>query len=323
MNAITLLWGPEEYLIDQRIQSFIEEISAESGETPEQVILDGDETGAAELESHLGSPSLFNLNRVIIIKHPVWLESRAKKGKAFTDIEPVLADFARNPIPGLYLILTTTSPPEKNILELFKGWDTSGLVEIKPYKPDQLLTWINREAGHNGIKIEGRAARELANSGRSMYYIANELARLGLSYPGQTITLEHLTGFDPATPDYNVFKLTDALLKKDAPQALSAFSILLLRGEPLPLLLHMIAREFFLLGRVRALEAQGQNRDEIVKQLKQQPFRVDRMLKSAFRSMDEITEVFNLLAEADRDLKSRSQNKNLIFETLIIDLCKI
>lgn len=320
--SATILWGPEEYLIDIKISNILDSMNQHDGDLPEVVKLDGDETEAAVLDEYLAEVPLFAHRRVIIIKRPKWLgEGKTRKGKGLKDIEPVLKSFIENPGEDTHLIITYDNAPADNpVVKQIKNEGT--VEEIQSLNPREIMTWIEKEIEKRGSRIDKGALNILCGSGQSMYSLVNEIERLVLSYPGQVITAEQLFDVTADAPDTNIFKLTEALMKKQCDQALAALNVLLGKGEPVPLIIHMLTREFVLLGKVQALRNQGMSPQEISKKLGQKPFRVDKMVMAASRNEGDLPRIFSLLMDVDRAVKRTGQDERVVLENLMIDVCQ-
>ncbi|NLV16191.1 MAG: DNA polymerase III subunit delta [Syntrophomonadaceae bacterium] len=314
-----MLWGPEDYLIERRVAELVQIMAEQDHNDPEVISLDSTEPQLRELDQLLSEVPLFAFRRMILVRHPVWLEKPKKGGPK--DFERILQGLSERVLDQLHLVLTVNElPNNKKILEAIK---TAGAVEEVPgLNPGQLGKWVNSELEKRGMKINREALNALAKSNRDMYYLLNEIERLALCNPGQTITVQELTGVEQNITDLNIFKLTDALLRKNTKQALKALNLLLDKGEPVTLIIHMISREILFLGKVQALVARGDTSAAIAKYLGKQPFRVDKM-KGSTIAPREMAQIFSRLAQVDFAIKNTSQDNQLLLETLVIDICEM
>jgi DNA polymerase-3 subunit delta len=171
------------------------------------------------------------------------------------------------------------------------------------------------------LKITKAALEQMVNSGRDMYYLYHEMERLALCHPGMTITPEELQVVSDLS-DYHVFKLIDALMNKRLPLALEALALLLAKGEPPALIVHMISREFVLLGKTLALRKQGMTAGQIAQRLKKPPFRIDKMLSSSYRE-DTLMQIFSELVATDLKIKNTSQDERLVLENTLVTICEM
>lgn len=315
---LILLWGPEDYLLEMRLQEIIEELKQIDGYEPEVVSLNTAETKPLELEQYLAEVPLFSHRRVVLMRHPPWLEKPAKSG--VREWEAVIGSFVRSQPHQLHLVLTADKKPgSRGLDELIKK--SGEALEVPGIGPRQLADWIVEELKKSGVKIQREAVEVLVKSGRDMNYLATELERLALCHRGQTVTTADLTGIESDLGSFSVFQLTDALLRKNTRDALQALASLLQKGEPVTLIVHMITRELLLLGKVQALASRGEPSSAIARLLGKQPFRIDKMLRSSMTTED-LKYALKRLAEIDYAVKNTSQDHRLLLETMIVEICE-
>ncbi|MGE5544626.1 MAG: DNA polymerase III subunit delta, partial [Bacillota bacterium] len=172
------------------------------------------------------------------------------------------------------------------------------------------------------VRIDREALDLLVKSGRDMHYLAREIERLSLCHRGQTVTAGDLTGIESDLSGFNVFQLTDALLRKNTREALKALDLLMQKGEPVTLIVHMITRELVLLGKVQALAARGESPSAIARLLGRQSFRVDKMRRSLIKT-GELKQTLAQLAEIDYAVKNTAQDHRILLETMVVETCEM
>ncbi len=284
---------------------------------PEVINLDSSETKVSELDQYLTEVSLFAYRRVVIIKHPVWLEkSRTGERKEY---EAIIKSFAQRSPSQIHLLLTSTKSPSGTIAKVIKK--SGNILEIPNLDARQMSSWITSELRKSGLKIDKNALNQLVKSRRDMNYVAREIERLALCHREQTITLSDLTGIELDLTSFNIFRMTDALLRKNTREALKALALLMEKGEAITLMVHMITRELILLAKVQALSAKGESRAEIARSLGIQSFRIDKMMGSAV-DHKELKKTFDQLAAVDYALKNTAQDEQLLLETMVVEICE-
>ncbi len=305
-------------MLERRFQEIIEELKQHDGYEPEVVSLNTAETKPSELEQYLAEVPLFAHRRVVLMRHPPWLEKSVKSGAR--EWEAVIGSFIRSRPHQLHLVLTADKKPgSRGLDELIRKHGEA--LEVPGVGPRQLADWIVEELKKSGVRIQREAVEVLVKSGRDMNYLATELERLVLCNRGQTVTVGDLTGIESDLGGFNVFQLTDALLRKNTRDALQALATLLHKGEPVTLIVHMITRELVLLGKVQALASRGEPSSAIARLLGKQPFRIDRMLRSPMTTED-LKYALKRLAEIDYAVKNTSQDHRLLLETMIVEICE-
>jgi len=315
---LILLWGPEDYLLERRLKEIVETLKQYDGDEPEVVSLDSGETKPSGLEQYLAEVPLFAHRRVVVMRHPPWLEKSAKS--SIKEWETVIESFARSKPNQLHLVLTADKKPGSRVIDgLVKNHGEA--IEVPGIGPRQLADWITEKLGKSGVKIRQDALEVLVKSGRDMNYLARELERLALCHRGQTVTTDDLTGVETDLGSFSVFQLTDALVRKNTRDALQALDTLLQKGEPVTLIVHMIARELVLLGKVKALLSRGESASTIARLLGKQPFRVDKMVRSPM-TREDLRFALKRLAEIDFAVKNTAQDHRLLLETMIVEICQ-
>jgi DNA polymerase III delta subunit len=186
--------------------------------------------------------------------------------------------------------------------------------------PRRLADWITEELKKTGVKIQREALAVLVKSGRDMNYLARELERLALCHRGQTVTTGDLTGIESDPASFNVFQLTDALLKKNTREALQALASLLHKGEPVTLIVHMITRNWCC-WKGAGSGSPGRTFFHHSTYTRKQRFRVDKMLRSSM-STEDLRYALKRMAEIDYAVKNTSQDHRLLLETMIVEICE-
>lgn len=320
-NRVYYFWGDEAYLIDQSIRDIIAEIQQESGEEPELLLLDGDETSSLGLGEILQSSSLFALNRVVVIKNPAWLSKSSRKAKKAEEIARILEDYLANIPAGQTLIICApehqaTNPVAK---QLAKQVQT---VNVKPLSPKLLGDWIKDKCGQRGLSIEAAAVNLLANSGQDMYYLETLLEKVSLLVHNGSIGPKDLIDELDSRQETSIFKLTDALLNRNLAASLEAFQQLQEQGQAYLLMLHMITGQLLTMTKIKFYQEGGCSFNQIAEMSKQKEFVIRKMLeKSSKFSAQDIRVLFQKLLDLDLSMKSQSKDQRILMETMIVDFC--
>ncbi|UJA20512.1 DNA polymerase III subunit delta [Thermoleophilia bacterium SCSIO 60948] len=165
------------------------------------------------------------------------------------------------------------------------------VIEYPAPKVRDLPRWIAEEARRRGFEVEPEAARILAERlGESTPRLSSELDRLSVwAEPGGTVAGKDVGAMIADTSEEVVWSLSDALVDRDAPRAVSAAERLSEQGEALTPLVYAVAR------RLRdahlaacGLEA-GRSAKELEGSLPMHPYAAKLLLRSVQgRSVDEI-----------------------------------
>ncbi|WP_168190027.1 DNA polymerase III subunit delta [Caloramator sp. E03] len=137
------------------------------------------------------------------------------------------------------------------------------------------------------------------------------------------ITKAHIDAVSYKGIESNIFKLVDAVIKKNADGAISIINNLLFQGENHLIILAMIIRQYRLIYNVKRYLLLKKEQSEIKRILK---IKSDIILKNLIvqsnnMNFDELKRAFDLCLEADCNIKRGRISPNLSLEMLIVNLC--
>lgn len=182
-----------------------------------------------------------------------------------------LLRWLNNPPPDVALLLfmekadaaTQKSP-------WFQQIEKQGLhISIQPVEAGQLVSWLQQRAAAMGLHFTEEALQFLADSVEGNLLAARqELEKLALLFPGQTLNEEQLVASIADSARFDVFALTEAALAAQPDRCVRILSVLKLEGFEAPVVLWALTREIrTLYGVLRGLQ-QGQSYDAIAQQLR-------------------------------------------------------
>jgi len=320
-NEIYYLWGPEDYLLDRKIDSIVESILQRTGEEPEVLWLDADELRPLELGQALEFSPLFALQRVMIIKKPIWLGKANRKSKKIEESLQVLEDYCQSKHEGQVLIITNLDHNPSNSITKFL-LKHAQVINMKSLSPKELEEWCQLELARRGMRMAPAAVSRLAASGQNMYYLLNLIEKLSLLDQGKEIRWTDLAQHLDSKQEISVFKLTDALLNRNTKASLAAFYQLQEQGSHHLLLLHMIIRQYVNLAKIKYYQEKGYPTGKIVEMAGQKEYAVRKLMeKTASFNHQEIRSIFGRLLATDTSFKSESKDPRIIMESLLVGLC--
>ncbi len=317
---VFLLYGAEKYIINEKINEIVNEIEQKTGERPELVFLDDDETSITQLQNNLTYSSLFSLSKVIIIKQPFWLQKATRKSGKINEVLEVFKYYFTEDYPDQYLLVSTEELNKSNpLVKLFM--EKAKVIECQALDQMGLSKWLVTRLNAKGLQANNEALKLMAGSGQDMYYLVNLIEKLSLA--GLTnITPGHLQDELEINSEIKIFKLTDALFNKNIKAGLAALHQLIEQGQTAPYFIAMINNQFMSLAKVKAAVDKGYTRTQIEQVTGLKSFVVRNMLNHVGKySWPKLWDVFALLLDTDIKLKTTSQDKNILMESLIIKIC--
>lgn len=321
VGKLYFIWGEEAFLIDRKIKEIHSLMQQEGGEEAELLYLDADELNPRQLLEELEFSPLFALQRMVVIKRPSWLGKSQRKASRNDGVLKVLQDYVQRDPGGQTLVITAAEHNGSN--PLVRLLDKEAIVfECKAATPQYLSGWIKDELAARGRKIDAPALSMMVKSGQDMYYLGNLIDKICLAYQGGTISVQEIEEQLDSRDEIKVFKLTDALLERNAAASFRSFYQLLEQGEHPVFILYMTARQFLSLGKVKHLQGIGADSKEISRLTGMKDFSIRKLLGQARNfTWDEIEDLFKKFLEADIKFKSSGQDEKIIMEGLIIEIC--
>ncbi|MGB2130556.1 MAG: DNA polymerase III subunit delta, partial [Marinobacterium sp.] len=127
----------------------------------------------------------------------------------------------------------------------FKQVEKSGLVvEIWPIDVDQLPGWVNHRARQLGLELTPDAVQLLtARIEGNLLAARQELDKLSLLYPNQTIDAEQVIEAVADSSRFDIFALSDAVLLQDPARCQKILLVLQQEGVEATLVLWALSRE--------------------------------------------------------------------------------
>jgi DNA polymerase-3 subunit delta len=307
------IYGEEEFLVERIVQRLLDKIVSADFKDFNFSMYYGKEVRAEQIVDTAMTLPMFAQRRVILVK-------RADEMPA--DAFEQLLGYLQNPSPDSCIVFQGAKVDQRRkfFQELKK---TDLLVEFKKMKDDQLASFIRREADHLGKRIDPSAAEMIVYyTGNNLRELVAQLDKLA-SYCGErsTITTDDVRAMASDTKIDSVFELADAMGRRHLDRAMRQLQTVLRDTDAPYMLIGALARHFRQLCVIRALMQKKLSTDEIGRQAKINPYFLKGLLEQArnFR-LDEFSEIFSRLHDADVELKSGGRQQTLL-EMLVFSIC--
>jgi DNA polymerase-3 subunit delta len=183
--------------------------------------------------------------------------------------------------------------------------------------PKSLQNWVVARAKKLGVKIDGRAARRLADmvggqdGNRGAEYVdtwalASELDKLAAYANGEVIREEDVLALSPVLREQKSYLLCDAIAEKKPATAAKVLGELESQKEPLQLVMATIAGRFRRLAVARDMIDAGESGEAIRKELEANAgYGFEKLLDQArSHSLEDARNAYRRIVEADFTAKS-------------------
>lgn len=319
-NTAYLLWGPERYLINQKIEELVAGMST-IGEPPEVLYVDGDESSPSELGQILEFSPLFAMSRIVMIRNPNWLGKSPRGAKKMERYRQVFEDYFQHDYQGQILVLTAEENNSANpITKMLQKH--ARVINIKPLAARDLEKWSLEELEKRGVRVAPPVLNRISSSGQDMYYLENMFDKLSLLNREELWNVAEIDAHLDSCQEISVFKLIDALLNRNVRASLDAFSQLMEQGQSHLMILAMIIQQFVTYSKVKFYIEADYDIPRIAQATGFKDFSIRKMRdKSSKFSPEEVRRVFEILLEVDTTFKSASKDPRIVMETLLVDIC--
>jgi DNA polymerase-3 subunit delta len=329
IHPIYLFYGPEDFLIEQEIESLLERTLSAKERGLNLHSFNGETSSPQEIVQAAQTIPMFSRYRFVLVKEADHLDEEEIA---------VIAGYLGNPSPTTCLVLKaqTLGPWKKYRADIEK---TGKVVEYPRLKGKALNGWMNTRMKEKGKSLSEEAASFIIEAvGDNLQGIENTLERVSLAV-GEKKNIE-LSDIEDAVSDVKVstvYDLTEAIGHQNLEKALSILervigskAILFRKDEevskmddPVPLLLSMMARQYRTILRVKEQMKQQNKLDEVARLLKIPPWKLKNLAEQGKRfSEASLREGILKCHQTDLAIKKGRGVKELLMEKLVIDLCR-
>ncbi|MDI3298307.1 MAG: DNA polymerase III subunit delta [Bacillota bacterium] len=263
--------------------------------------LDGRQAGLGEVLREARWLPLGAVRQLLVVEEPAWFEEAPAEAE-MRALEEYLATVASP--PSTVLLLEPAGEPDrrKRLTRLLE--ERARVLAASPLREGELAEAARSWCRQRGRKLDPEAAQLLAKAAAGgLEGLLNELEKLDVALEeGEAIDLAALARLTPLSAEESVFELVDAVVEGRAGRALQLFRRLRAEGEPPARLLALVARQFRLVGEVRAARQAGEDPRDL---LAVHPYAL-RKAEAQGRLVDEgrLLAALRAIEEADLSVKT-------------------
>lgn len=326
VKPVYLFYGEEDFLQEHLLEQILHVLQQKGREFMLEKI-DGMEIDLGQVVQLSRQGTLFSEGRLLFIYNSPLFGTKGEKKKGKSSVEEegegMLLSLLEEEPSDLVLIFSVSQADKRK--KLVKSLEKAGcLVEFPLLRGKALFSWIRNELKAEKKEIEEEALFELVErSGENLRLLKNELEKIATYLPPDeaVITLETIRRMVPQSSQGNIFKLVEALGRKDMEGAWYHLHKMLQQGEPPLIVLAMIARQFRLLYRALEITESGGTQRELASALNVPGFAA-RELVTQLRGFDEqfLARILEYLKQIDLEIKSGYRGDTEALEHLVLQL---
>ncbi len=304
---IIFLYGKDSYRINQKIKEITKGYEVKNPSGLNLINLDLAENRLEDFFESAKSSSLIPEKKLIILKNAFKADSEA--------LLKFLKSQNLNERDDVILLIIAFSDFDKNELFEYLIKKPNQVQNFKPLKAYEVKSWAKQFSNSLGIDLAGEALDFLiSNCGLDLWRLDCEIRKLADFRIKGVVGRSQVEELVVPGANYNIFRLTDALAKKNKKKALEALYAALDNGEKPTELLGLLAWQ------IRNLLRFKSNPDKS-SDLKLHPFVLEKIRESArFFSVDELSAILSKIIDLDLAFKTGDLNEKTALSLLIAEL---
>lgn len=312
MNKIFLLYGEEDYLINEKINEIKSDYLSY-----DCIKYDMMESNISEALEDASMGSLFSLNKIIVCYNCFFLTG------VKCEIEHKLDDlsnYVKHDSDNILILAVTNNSLDnrKSIIKELKN--KAEVIEYKKLKGFEINNFIKNYCKKSKYTIENDAINLLINKlTDNLNIITMELEKLFVYKNDGKITKDDVDICTSKLINTNIFDLIDSIVKNDTDRSMELYDDLLLLNEEEIKLIIILANQFRLIYQVKTMYKGGYSEYNIASLLGINPYRIKLANESAVSETDSLI-YLRKLGELDRNIKTGKINKKVGFEKFILGI---
>jgi DNA polymerase-3 subunit delta len=301
---IFALVGPEALLVKRELDKILSERLTPASKDFNCDVFEGADVSSKRIAEIAGTLPVLAPRRVIVIRNAHELKK--------AEMDRLAAIFPEIPETTDVILTAEKSDGRTGFWQMISK--KAKVKEFKALDPRQAPQWVTEEAFRSGYRIAPPAVQWLVSAvGSDLNSLQSALAKLYLLKGKDTsISLEDVESCVTAIAWKTVFELMDAVGARNLARALTLYQRMEEAGESPIAMLALLARHFRILSKVKEGDSAGVP-PFFLKDYQRQAGQFD-----VKRLKDKRERIF----QTDRSLKSSPLNKSLLFERLLMDLCR-
>jgi DNA polymerase III subunit delta len=326
---VYLLYGPEDYLIQEEIQKLFNQTLSLKERGLNFHVFSGEEHSSQEIVCAAQTLPMFSPYRFVLVREADRMDDE--------NVE-TLMEYITKPSPSTCLVLCgqTMGSWKKHRKEIEKA---GRVTEYTRLKGRALVPWMKSRMKEKGktlteecadylVEVVGDHLYDLDNTLEKVFLIAGAKERIELS------DLEEITSDIKVS---TVFDLTDAIGHQNLEKALEILEKAMeskavvfkkeergpKAGDPIPLLLSMMAKQYWSLLTIKEMSSHRGDVGELAKELGSSPWNVKKLIDQGKNFSEAVLREGILKChQADLSIKRSGGPKELLIEKLVVDLCR-
>ncbi len=310
---IYLLYGEFESDIEKYIDKLVKDNNIDT-----KVVYNYKDTSIEDVVEECSYTDLFGNKKMVILNDCTFLTG---KDTLESDLMGKYLDNPNKDVILVFKIVTDKLDERKKLVKTIKS--VAIVKEFKLLDEKNLDSYIKNYFESLEFRIDSLSINEIVSRlSSNTKVIDSELDKLYLyKLNDKTIELEDVKKVITRYEDNTIFKLVDAVVKRDKEKIFYLYKELLNNKEEPIMILTMLANQFRLMYQSKVLYNEGLSFKEIASKLKEHPYRVQLAIhNSNDLNKKELKKIIQRLADTDYQIKSGIMDKEKALEMFFLEL---
>jgi len=322
-KGIYLLYGTENFLLDQKITQIINQRVPIDEREMNVFTYDLLTTPVEEVIQEVETLPFLSEHKVVIAKNAYFLTGQKIISKVEHQIES-LERIMEYPVNFSTLILTVSAEKLDERKKITKNLKLNAVVEsFSMLKDKEVIEWVERLTREQGIHLTTEAAQLLTFTvGDDLQILSQEIKKMALYVGnGGHVDKQVVEELTVRTLEQNIFALVEKVANVEIERAIGMlYDLLKNREEPIKIVA-LFARQFRIMLFAKELSIKGYSNQQIGSRIGAHPYVVQLALQQA-RGFTEkqLREIMKRLADLDFEMKTGKKEKVLALELFLLSL---
>ena len=313
---IYLLYGKEEYLINEYIKDIITKYKVDkiniNNYNLEEVLIE-------KIIDDANTYSLFNDKKIILVNNSYIITSSTRKKELEHNIDKLI-NYIDSPNEDTILIFISNEEKIDNKKKIVKKLnEKNSVIEFNYF--NNINEFVKKE--FNDYDIENIVINKLISRvGNDISLLKNEIEKLKLyKIEEKKILLEDVINLTNKNIETDIFKFIDNIILKEKEKAIETYNELIKNGEEPIKIIIMIANKIRIMYQAKRLYQKGYKENDVVSMIGAHPYAIKKTLENG-RNYNEKTLLNHLekLADLDENIKKGNIDPNLAVELFILNI---
>jgi DNA polymerase III subunit delta len=326
-----ILYGSDTFSRREALESLKRELDEDGALATNTLVLEAGQSGPQEVIAACDTVPFLGSHRLVIVKGLLEQAGRGRGGRrskkaaeeSAADLGPwaPLAGYVERMPPSTALVLLDGSVNEK--APLFEALAPRAQVRrFEPPSDRELPAWIQQRARATGVKLDGRAARLLAELvGPDPWIIHNELEKLATYAGERPISEDDVRSLVSRAREQKSYLLADAVAEGRGAAAVRLLNELREEGQATGQILATIVTRYRRLAIAREMLDRGESARAIGARVGTSGYGLERLIDQAERfSLARIRAAYDRLLQTDLEIKTGVMEEDPAMELLLQDL---